>query len=284
MSAALVLARCKRRVLVCDVGNPRNARSCGVHGFLSRDGILPANLIRCGREELARYDVEVRKQAVMAACGVSGGFAVTLRDATVLECRKLLLATGVVDQLPAIKGIDRFYGTSVHHCPYCDGWEHRDTPIAVYGRGSGGAALSLAMKTWSEDVILVSNGAARLSEGDKAKMKRFSIEVYEQKIAGLEGLDGKLERIVLQDGTELRRQALFFSTGNAQRSQLPVDLGCKFNRKGAVTTKRTEESSVPGLWVAGDASHDAQFVVVAAAEGAKAAMAINKALQEEDQS
>ena len=282
LSAAVVLGRCCRRVLVCDAGNPRNAKSRGVHGFLSREGILPAELLKVAREQAAGYGVSIMEGEVRRVCPGKGAFSVSLAGGREFSARKVLIATGVVDRIPQIAGIDELYGKSVHHCPYCDGWEHRGQPIAVYGRGSGGLALALAMKTWTGDVVLCTDGAP-VRPGDKRRLADRGIEVNRKKIARLEGEDGNLTRILFADGTSITRSAMFFSTGNVQRSQLAIDLGCAVNRKGVVQTSRVCATNVPGIYVAGDASFDAQFVAVAAAEGAKAAMAINMALQEEDQ-
>ncbi len=281
LSAALVLGRCRRKVLVCDAGSPRNAASHGLHGYLTRDGILPLELLRIGREELERYGVELRSAEVTDACPEDGGFAVTLRDGGVLRSRKLLLATGVIDHIPNIEGMREFYGRSVFHCPYCDGWEVRDQPLAVYGKGTQGAGLSLSLKAWSDDVVLCTDGAPRLRLVDAAKLARHDIPVRAEKIVRLEGGGGQLERIVFQSGESIARRALFLSTGQVQRSPLPVKLGCSMNEKGTVRTSLAQATGIPGLYVAGDAARDVQFVVVAAAEGAKAAVAINKALQAE---
>jgi thioredoxin reductase len=139
------------------------------------------------------------------------------------------------------------------------------------------------MKTWSQDVVLCSNGPAKLRASEREKLARYGIEVYDRKIKRLEGTGGKLEQITFEDGTCICRRALFFSTGNVQRSELPEAIGCGVTHRGAVKTTRGQHSTVKGVWVCGDASEDTQYVVVAAAEGAKAAMAINQELQAEDQ-
>jgi thioredoxin reductase len=283
LSAALVLGRCCRKVLVVDAGNPRNIRSNGVHGFISREGCKPAELLAIARSQLSPYEITVREGTVMSVHRENESvFRVELLDGSVGFARKVLLATGVVDRLPAFDGIEEFYGVSVHHCPYCDGWEHRDGRIAVFGRGKGGTALSLLMKTWSRDIVLCTDGPSRLRETERAELKRHGIEVYENKILRLEGTLGKLERIVFADGSNLPRTALFFSTGNVQRSELPQSIGCTLTPKGAVRAGRDQRSSCPGVFVAGDAAEDSHYVMVAAAEGAKAAMHINAELNDED--
>ena len=282
LSAALILGRCRRRVLVCDAGHPRNARSHGLHGFLSRDGIKPAELLSIARRQLKPYGVAIRKAVVSSAARTESGFKVSLEDGENLESRRLLVATGVVDRLPPIQDVGKFYGRSVFHCPYCDGWEMRDQPVAVYGKGKSGAALSLSLKTWSPDVVLCTDGAARLSTTQREQMVSEGILVLEEPIARLEGRHGVMKRILFRNGEFLSRRALFFSTGQQQSCDLAHKLGCRFTSKGAVVTTHLEETHVPGLYVAGDASRDVQLVIVAAAEGAKAGCAINQSLAMED--
>ena len=283
LSAALVLGRCRRKVLVCDSGQPRNAASHGLHGFITRDGIEPKDFLRIGREELKPYDtVEVRDVTVISAVRDNNRFVVTLTDGEQLSSRKLLLATGVVDELPTVDGLENFYGTSVFHCPYCDGWEMRDQPIAIYGRGENGSGLAVEMTLWSRDLVLCTDGPSELTEEHRNKLVQHQIPVREARIVTLEGHDGVLERIVFETGEELPRRAMFFSTGWKQRSDLAASLGCRATNEGCVETGDYEATNVHGVYVAGDASRMVQFVIVAAAEGAQAAVAINKELMKED--
>jgi thioredoxin reductase len=283
LSAALMLGRCRRTVLVCDIGNPRNARSSGVHNYLTRDGIIPAEFLEVARKEVGRYpSVEFRTVEVLDATVSSDGFRVLCADGRQLSARKLLLATGVADELPNLPGLDPLYGTSVHHCPYCDGWEWREQPLAVYGCGEEGSALALGLTVWTHDLVLCTDGPSRLSDKDLDQLHTQGIEVREDRVLRLEGTGGQLERIVFENGESLARRALFVCMGQHQRSALARKLGARFTGKGAVDTGTCEATDVPGLYVAGDASKEAQFVIVAAAEGTEAGMAINKALLKED--
>lgn len=283
LSAALMLGRCRRSVLVCDSGQPRNAASHGLHGFLTRDGILPFELLRIGREQLRAYpSVRYCEAEVVDARRDGERFEIVLADGERIACRKLLLATGVVDELPELEGLAELYGRSVFHCPYCDGWEVRDQPLAVYGRGDWGSGLSLGLKTWSDDVVLCTGGPSGLGSEDRDRLARHGVRLLEDRVARLEGVDGVLERIVFENGASLPRRALFFCTGQHQRSPLATKLGCAFNDEGTVRTDEHGATNVRGLCVAGDASRRAQFAVVAAAEGAQAAAAIHEALLNED--
>ena len=252
-----------------------------MHGFLTRDGIAPAELLRIGRRQLRRYRIRVVRGEATDARRERAGFLLDFADGTRLRSRTLLIATGVVDRIPPIEGLAPLYGRSVFHCPYCDGWEVSDRPVAVYGRGRPGMALALSLQTWTEDVALVCDGRARLLAEERQVLERRRIRIYESRVARLAGRRGGLE-IVFRDGNRLSRRALFFSTGQDMSSDLPRRLGCRFNSKGGVRTDRLEGTGVPGLYVAGDASHDVQFAIVAAAEGAKAAVAINRTLQEQE--
>lgn len=283
LSAALMLGRCRRKVLLCNTGKSRNARTLATYGFFTRDGIKPAELFRIAREQLSRYEtVELLDAEVMDAKCIENRFDVTLEDGKHFNSRTLLLATGVADNIPEIKGLDALYGKSVHHCPYCDGYEVGDQPIAVYGRGEKGKGLALELTAWSSDLVLCTDGASELGADDLERLKRNGIAVREELIARLEGADGILERIVFTNGESVPRRAMFFSTGHRQRSNLAEQLGCKFTDKGAVETGEYEATGIRGLYAAGDTSRHVQSVVVAASEGAEAAFAINTALLKED--
>jgi thioredoxin reductase len=284
LSAALILGRCRRSVLLCDTGRPRNAKSHALHGYLTRDGIPPAEFLAIGRRELAPYDTVTQRDVgvVNAECLPDNLFNVTLADGDVVTARKLLLATGVVDNVPEVEGIAELYGRSVFHCPYCDGWELRDQPIAIYGRGARALGLALELTAWSRDLVVVSDGPSEIDAAGRARLERHRIRLQEDRVASLTGRDGILEQIVFTSGESLARRAMFFTTGQSQQSELAIRLGCELNEKGTVHTGRYEKTHLPGLFVAGDASRAVQWVIVAASEGAEAAFAINTDLLRED--
>lgn len=282
LSAALLLGRCRRSVALIDDGRPRNAVSAHAHGFFTREGTPPLELLRIGREQLAPFDVMIFKATALDVQTKREGFSVTLSTRKVVTGRKLLLATGLKDELPPVDGIEAFYGKSVFHCPYCDGWEMRDLPLAAYGQGQEGAEFAMGLKVWSDDVILCTNGVRRMPAAAKAALDRHGIRVHVEPIARLEGRKGMLERIVFDHGAVEERRALFFHASTAQRSPLAAQLGLDFNLRGAVRTGTFESTKLPGVYVAGDASKDVTLISVAVAEGTKAAFAINRALRMED--
>ena len=285
LSAALVLGRCRRRLLVCDSGQPRNRASTAVHCLLGREGIAPSDLLRSGYLEIKRYDtVTFQAERVTAIAPTGNQFVITCAGDHTLVARKVLLCTGLIDEVPRLKGIEKLYGKSVHHCPYCDGFEHREQPLAVYGMGDKGAGLALMMKQWSADVVLLTDGPSQISPELEARLQRHQVPICSEQIAALEGTDdGALQFILLQGGKVLTRNAMFFTTGCRQASELSASLGCARDEKGGIVTDAvTEESSVRGVYVAGDASRDVLLVAVAIGEGAKAGVAINRALLRED--
>jgi thioredoxin reductase len=283
LSAALVLGRCNRSVLVCDSGKQRNLPSRKLHGFLTRDGVPPEQFLRLARDALAAYPaVEVRRDEVIDASRErNGSFRVKLGDGRVERSRKILLATGLVDELPPVRGIRALYGRSVFHCPYCDGWEVRGRALAAYGRKQRGYVMCRALTAWSDDVALCSDGPCGLSPAQRQDLARNGIRIYEDRIDRLSGSHGQLEAVRFANGRALRRAALFFDTPTHGRSDLAQRLGCEFRKDGGLRCSSYEASSIPGVYVAGNIIRDVQLVAVAAAEGAKAAFGINLALTRE---
>ena len=284
LSAALILGRCLRRVLLCDTDTPRSWAAMEMHGFLSRDGTPPDELRELAHRERARYDtVQFRRIEVTGAVRRSDDtFDVQLKDAPPERSRTLLIATGVIDLLPDLPDIESFFGISVHTCPYCDGWEVRGAPIAVYGRHTRGFEMARALTAWSADLVLCTDGLSELSGRQKNELRRNGIELIETRIERLLGSGGRLEALRFVDGRTLARKALFFDTPSRPQSALVSTLGCEMTGKGGIRVSRYEMTSVPGVFVAGNILRDVQLSIVAAAEGAKAAFGINRALTRED--
>ena len=283
LSAALVLGRARRRVLLCDTGTPRSWASKEMHAYLSRDGLPPQEFLSIGRREVRRYPgVRYLPQEVCTARRARNGFAVRLANGREVRCRKLLIATGVFDVVPRIPGIDELWGRSVFQCPYCDGWEMRDRRVLAYGRGRRGFEMARAMTAWTRDLVLCTDGAAGYSAADRKQLGRNGIRLVEKRIASLEGSRGRLRTVVFRGGERLARDAMFFDTPSRQQSKLAESLGCQFGRNGGVLCGEYEATSVPGVFVAGNIIRDVQLTIVAAAEGARAAFGINRALTRED--
>ncbi len=278
LSAGLWLGRCRRNAIIFDHGRPRNSKSEGVHGFFTRDNTHPSEFSRLGREQLKPYNVPVIDAEVKSARKLKTSFKVTLLNGDVYHAKKLLIATGVTDEVPMIKGSAEIYGKSMHHCPYCDGWEWRDQPIAVFGRGKSGYLLSQRLLNWSSNVVLVTHGLSKLTKDQIKELTKLGVTIYDQTVREFEHDDGLLKRIRFADGSGIERSSIFFTTGQHQRSAIGSQLGCKFSSKGTILTDKHEETSIEGVFSAGDASKDMQFVIIAAAEGTRAAISIHEAL------
>lgn len=293
LSAALVLGRSGRKVLVLDGGEPRNAPAEASHGFFTRDGVRPGEMLRIGREQLGPYpDVEYRTGRAAKASGADGSFEVVLEDGEVVAARKLVLATGVFDELPEKPGFGELWGKGVYHCPYCHGWEVKDKPLAVLA--SPGAAFERValIRNWSRDLALLTDGEGGLSEDDRKGLDALSVPVYEGRISRLEGdparPGGGLERIVFEDGTALEREGMFYVPPQRQRSGLARSLGCELSVpvptvEFVKADPMTRETTVAGVYAVGDAvAGPGQSVVLASASGAAAAYVLNHALAKRD--
>ncbi|MCX6967194.1 MAG: NAD(P)/FAD-dependent oxidoreductase [Verrucomicrobia bacterium] len=283
LSAALALGRSRRKVLLCDKGQPRNAASKGLHGFLTRDGIDPMEFLQLGREDLRNYpSVEFLHCEVVAAEGGESQFIVRTDAGGMYQGRILLLASGIVDELPPLAGIERFYGRTVHHCPYCDGWEHRDQPLAVFGEGRDAVELAVKMRNWSREIVLCPSETTPLCPEERELLEIAGIRVKEGTIHRLEGESHDLSGISFQDGSRIACAALFIVPAQRQRSELAFSLGCKITPNGQIDCNEMQETSVKGVYAVGNAARGLQLVIIATDEGTKAAFAIDEALQKDE--
>jgi thioredoxin reductase len=282
LSAALVLGRCRRSVLLFDHGRYRNAGSSAVHGFLTRDGEHPAELRRLAHQELGRYPtLRIVRDEVVRARRIATGFEVEASDGPVVRCRKLVLATGLVDEVPAVPGLRELIGESVFHCAYCDGWEVRDQPLVAYGHGDSGARFALGLTVWSKQVVLCTDESELPGAALRKKLDQHGVELQTKTVERISG-DASHVQVHLRDGTSFHARALFYSVGCSVGSDLAQQLGAEVGEDSGVEAGPSEDTSVDGLYVAGDASRDALQAIVAAGEGSKVAVAINKALTRED--
>ncbi len=279
LSAALVLGRARRRVAVVDAGEPRNAPARHMHGFLSRDGTSPADLLRAGREELRAYGVAVLDDRVV---DVTDGFAARLASGRRVTARRLLLATGAVDELPGIPGARERWGRDFLHCPYCHGWEVRDQPIGVLGTNQASVEHAHLLRQWSDDVVFFPDTQA-VTADERASLEQRGIRVIDGRVARLTIADDRLSGVELEDGGEVPRAAVFIRpTLRPRGDELIASLGCAVDEGGFVQVDSTGRTSVPGVWAAGNVANPRAQVITAAGEGSAAAIAINADLVDED--
>jgi thioredoxin reductase/2-polyprenyl-3-methyl-5-hydroxy-6-metoxy-1,4-benzoquinol methylase len=287
LSAAVTLGRARRSVAVIDAGQPRNAPADGVHGFLTRDGLSPLELTRIGREEAESYGATVIVGTVTATRGSLGHFVVTLTDGSEVTGRRLLITTGLVDELPDIPGVREHWGHNVVHCPYCHGWEIRDGAIGILGTGPRAVHQALLFRQWSERITLFLHTAPEPTEQEWEQLAARGITVIEGAVESLKTVDDALRGVVLAGGREFALDAVVVAPQFSARTELFVGVGATISEhpSGAglqVDTDPMGATSVPGVWAAGNVSDLMAQVVVAAAEGLRAASAINADLLMED--
>ena len=273
LSAALVLGRARRRVLVIDHGRPANAVSHGVGGLLGQSGVDPAALRATGREQLARHPtVEVCNDEVAGIDRRGADFLVDLERRGEVRAHAVVLAHGLRYDPPSLAGIDELWGRSVFHCAFCDGWEVRDLPLALHGRGPAAARSALVLANWSDDVVLCSDGPFA---GDRATLASAGVRIREEPIRRLVGSAGHLERIEFEHGPSELRDALFVSTRRDQPNDLAGTLGCDLTDAGTIATDVDGRTSVSGVYAVGDAATaHSRSVANAIGTGSRAAYAL----------
>ena len=279
LSAALVLGRARRRVAVVDAGAPRNAPAAHMQGFLSRDGMPPADLLAAGRAEVTGYGVELVKDQVV---GIEAGFFVRLAGGQVLKARRVLIATGVCDELPDIPGVRQRWGRDLLHCPYCHGWEVRDQPIGVLGTQPGSVQHAQLVRQWSDDVVFFVH-TYDLTSAERVQLEARGMRIVTGEVARLVVEDDRLTGVELIDGRVIARTAVFIRPGNVPHADgLLTGLGCKVNEAGFVTVDATGRTSTFGVWAAGNVADPRAQVITSAGAGSAAAIAINADLVQED--
>lgn len=279
LSAALVLGRARRRVVVIDAGAPRNAPAAHMQGFLSRDGMPPADLLALAREEVQAYGVEIVEDKVGT---VEPGFTLMLAGGGSVTARRLLLTTGAVDELPDIPGARERWGRDFLHCPYCHGWEMRDQAIGVLGTDPGSVDHAQLLRQWSDDIVFFSH-AHSLTVDERSELAARGVAVIDGTVKALSVADDRLHAVELSDGRAIPRTAVFMRpTLHPHRDGLLESLGCEVGEDGFVRVDPTGRTSVSGVWVAGNASNPRAQVITAAGEGSAAAIGINTDLVQED--
>jgi thioredoxin reductase len=278
LAAALVLGRARRRVAVVDGGRPRNAPAAHMHGFLSRDGMSPADLLAAGRDEAAAYGVELVSGNVVS---IEPGFSVALTDGEPLQARRLLIATGATDELPAIPGLRERWGKDFLHCPYCHGWEVREQPLGILGTSTASVEHAQLIRQWTDNLIFFTHTYA-LTEAEQEQLGARGIRVVAGEVRGLVVEDDRLRGVVVGDRT-VERTALFVRPVMRPRLDgLLEQLDCETDDLGFVRVDDAGRTSATGVWAAGNVANPRAQVITAAGEGSAAAISINADLVEED--
>jgi thioredoxin reductase len=282
LSAALVLSRARRKVLVVDSGAPRNAPAAHMHGFLSRDGMPPADLLAVGRHEVRGYGGEVREATVSGVVAYQPmGFTASLSDGSQVFTRRLLVATGLRDELPGIRGLAERWGNDVLHCPYCHGHEVADQPLGVLGANPESVRYAQIVRQWSDDVtLLIPDGI--LTDEQRTQLDARAVDVVEGEVQQVLVEANRLQGVRMDDGRTIARAALFVAPRFVPNDDILVQLGCAMDDAGWVVRGPSGATSVRGVWVAGNVANPKAQVITAAGEGSSAAIELNADLVDED--
>ncbi len=284
LSAGYWLARYRRRTMVLDDARPRNERAWAVHGYPGLKDLRPGDLRRRLQDQAIEAGALIQRRRVVAIGGERGSFQVEDSSAEMVIARRVVLAYGRTDRLPDVKGLHELYGTSVFHCPDCDGPSVADCQVGVLGHDRHAAALALYLLTWAGGVLLLTSGLEPdLSPTSLETLDRYDIGIETAPVLELEGQEGSLQRIVLADGRRLGLDALFFHWGSDPAAELARDSGCRLLPTGdVVADPATLETSVRGIYAAGDIVGRPYLAISAAAEGVRAALSIHRSLLPDD--
>lgn len=283
LSAALVLGRARRNVMLIDDNRPRNAVTRASHGFLTRDGIQPAEFRRIAYEEVLEYpSVEHRQAEVADIFRQADGFEIVMKTGERVRTKKLIMATGLKEVFPEIGGLHDFYGKSLFNCPYCDGWEWRDRPLVLLTEEPVILHMAKLLYNWSRDLIVCTNGKPLLSAEERRMLEAKHIQVIDTPVVAFEGQNGLLEQMVLADNRRIKRSAGFVIPKWQPRVDFSEQLGYAVTEFGGIATDPMGRSTVAGLYAAGDAAYvRPSQVVYAASDGYKTAVTVNMDLSEE---
>lgn len=280
LSAGVALSRALRSVVVIDAGEQRNLKADGVHGFLSREGMSPKDLVAAGREELARYGGTAVRGSVTSVSRDGENFVLRLDDGSTRTARRLLIASGITDELPELPGVAERWGRDVLYCPYCHGWEIRNQRVGLLASDSHSVLQALTFRQWSPDVTLFLNDSLVLSQGEEEQLQARSVHVVEGRVQELDIANDKLAGVTLDGGRTVPLDVLAVSPAAVSNANILQRLGlepCGLE-EGEGTRLETDDAgltSCPGVWAAGNATDVSAQVMTAAAAGLKAAAAIN---------
>ncbi|MFD2045037.1 NAD(P)/FAD-dependent oxidoreductase [Ornithinibacillus salinisoli] len=283
LNAALVLGRAKKNIMLFDEDKPRNAVTHESHGFITRDGIKPAEFKRIAKEELMNYpNLSVENQRVTDIKKENGTFIIQTVNGDYYRTRKIILATGLKDVLPRIEGIHDFYGSSLFVCPFCDGWELKDLRLVVISEDERAMHRVKMISNWSKDLVVCTNGKNIFSKEQKELLTKKNIKVMEEEIESLQGDNGHLEKVKFKNGKEIEREGGFIAGELKQASSLAQTLGCAMNEMGGIETDDFGRTNMEGIYASGDNTFSPAQLIIAASEGSRAAIGVVSDLINED--
>lgn len=268
LSAALILGRSARKTVVFDTGDPRNKPAAHAHNVFTRDGVSPLEILAIGREQLKAYpSVSIVQEKVITTAREDGVFRLETASGGIFTARKIILATGLKDILPDIKGIQALWGDKVIHCPYCHGWEVRNSPVALIGNDDIAYHQTTLIYNLNKDLTIFTNGKATFSAEQQAKLQERGVGLIETPVTAIED-DADGIRLILADGTVHHKKASYVkAVGFHFHNELAVQLGCELEEGGAIKVDEFQQTTVPDVMAAGDVSHPMMHMVMTAAAG-----------------
>lgn len=284
-NAALVLGRARRKVILFDNNQPRNAVTHESHGFITRDGVSPSEFREFAHQDISKYpSVKIKKSEIVEIKREKDTiFKLITKDGMSFLSKKIIFATGLKESLPNVNSIRDYYGKSLFSCPYCDGWELRDQPLVLIAENKNVSHMAKMIYQWSKDIVVCTNGNKILSEEEEQLFKRKGIVIKEERIVNLNGSGGKLAKVVFEDGTEISRSGGFIATELKQPNDLPSSLGCEMGKNRGIMVDELGRTNVKDIYAAGDISViGPSQLIIAAAHGARAAMGVNSDLTMEE--
>jgi thioredoxin reductase len=276
LNATLVLGRARRNVVLVDNNDPRNKVTFASHGFVTRDGVRPSEFRQLAHQEFSRYpSISTLQDKVVEIIRKAEGFTIKTELGQEWTTRKIILATGVKEKFPNIPNLRNFYGRSIFNCPYCDGWELRDKPLALFGVVDYTFHTAEILRNWSQDLVIFTNGE-ELTKNQEEQIKKSDLRVETSPIRLLTGQDGILQNVELENGLVIERVGGFITPELEQATDLGTMLGLKLNEMGGHHSDEVGNTKITGLFVAGEASNVyPSQLIIAAASGVETAMAVN---------
>ena len=279
LAAALALGRAVRSVLVVDSRKPCNAQTPHSHNFLTQDGNTPAAIANLAREQVLQYPtITFIEDKVVDAQGSDLNFTVELGAGEFIQAKKLLFTTGIKDLFPAIKGLAQCWGISVIHCPYCHGYEYRDQPTGILINGEGALEMARLISNWTKDLTIFTNGASTITEEDQTKISALGIEIVVDELAEIMHENGYLNCSMLKNGQRKNLNALYARLPFEQHCTVPEEMGCEMTDKGYIQVNGFQQTSVPGVYAAGDNTTMMRSLTAAVSSGTMAGVSINRDL------
>ncbi len=279
LAAAMALGRSLREVLIIDSAKPCNRQTPHSHNFLTQDGKTPKEISTLAKEQVQKYDTVTFINGVATKGGkLENGFEIEIESGETFWARKIIFATGIKEQMPAISGYADCWGISVLHCPYCHGYEVRNKKTGIFANGDFGFDFSKLISNWTQDLTLYTNGKSTLTAEQTAKLSCHSIQIVEKEIEKLEHVNGYIQQIIFKDGSSALCEALYGHNSFEQHCGIPQQLGCDFTDEGYIKVDPLQKTSIDGVFACGDNVSRMRTVANAVSMGATAGMMLNKEL------